>query len=137
MSQSFIIAVHNIPTDVYQNEINLCQSQDKDSMKIILLTKQDTSQVRPQLLKVSMTIIIIIIFRIGKSGCEVHILDPENFVFCVFQVNRLQIRCLSSMSLCFLLDVSPVSYLVQTQTNMVHISPFITVKLVFFIMYDF
>uniref|UniRef100_H3DEG7 Kinetochore associated 1 n=1 Tax=Tetraodon nigroviridis TaxID=99883 RepID=H3DEG7_TETNG len=52
-------------------------AQDEDSMKIILLTKQDTSQ-----------------------------------------VNLLQIRCLSSMSLCFSLDVSSVSCLVQTKTNM-------------------
>lgn len=61
---------------MYQNEINLCHSQDKDSMKIILLTKQDTSQVRPHLLKVIMTIIIITI-SISRFGCEFYILDPK------------------------------------------------------------
>lgn len=66
-------------------------------------------------------IIIIIIISISRSGCEVHILDPEKSALCVFQVNLLQIRCLSSMSLCFSLDVSSVSCLVQTKTNMVHI----------------
>ncbi|XP_056888450.1 kinetochore-associated protein 1 [Takifugu flavidus] len=52
-------------------------SQDKGNMKIILLTKQDTSQ-----------------------------------------VDFLQIRCLPSMSVCYSLDVSSVSCLVQTRLNM-------------------
>lgn len=45
VSLSYISAVHNILNDVYQNKLNLCHSQDKGNMKIILLTKQDTSQV--------------------------------------------------------------------------------------------
>lgn len=64
---------------------------------------------------------IFIIISISRSGCEVHILYPEKSTIFIFQVNLLQIRCLSSMSLCFSLDVSPVSCLVQTKTNMVHI----------------
>lgn len=102
--------------------MNLCHSQGKDSMKIILLTKKDTSRVRPQRLKVIMTILIIIV-SIWSSGCEVHTLDPEKSALCNFQVNLLQIRCLSTMSLCFSLDVSSVSCLVQTKTSMVHIPP--------------
>lgn len=43
-----------------------------------------------------------------------------DFHFYIFQITSLQIRCLPSMTICYSLDVSSVSCLVQTKINMVN-----------------
>lgn len=84
-----------------------CCSQDKSSMKMITLTKQDNSQVAAQ-------------FPLNKLGKPITDCFSEDLLLFTFQISSLQIRCLPSMSVCYSLDVSSASCLVQMKTNMVN-----------------
>lgn len=87
----------------------LSYRQEKGSMKMITLTKKDTSQVTMIALSEA-TILRIILSPVFNFLCS----------FNIFQISSLQVRFLPSMTVCYSLDVSSVSCLVQTSISMVN-----------------
>lgn len=97
----------NRTTIVWYN-LYVWYSQDKGSVRMITLTKTDSSQVDA--------------LAHFKKCCWSILLQKvflKTWLFLLFQISSLQIRNLPSMTVCYSLDVSSVSCLVQTKTNMV------------------
>lgn len=113
----FIISCTNSSASVWQHwkrDSSVYRSQDKGSMRLITLTKQKNSQVGTRLLLQEAWRWSGVLFWTSHAAAP------------MFQIDSLQFRSLPSMTVCYSLDVSSVSCLVQTKINMVRIQSDLT-----------